>query len=245
MKGLRPYSSAKPAGKFAAQLRRRLLYDIGVSLVLLALSIVSNFYAGTFATENISNPVTDIILDNVPVINVDFIFVQGALFMWMFVGGLLIARPERIPFVFKALALFILVRSGFIILTHIGPFPTRSKYDLNEIMQSFTFGGDLFFSGHTGAPFLLALMFWKDSRLRFTFLAATSVFGVAVLLGHLHYSIDVFAAFFISYGIHDLAKFLFRRNWELFDAANGARNGRQLFKLGFARRLDSFSEPGV
>ncbi|UVK57536.1 sphingomyelin synthase family protein (plasmid) [Mesorhizobium sp. AR02] len=103
-------------------------------------------------------------------------------------------------------------------------------------MQSFTFGGDLFFSGHTGAPFLLALMFWKDSRLRFAFLAAAVLFGAAVLLGHLHYSIDVFAAFFISYGVHDLARFLFRRDWEFFDAANGARNRRQLSGLGFARR---------
>jgi len=227
---------ARASRRLARQFGQRLVYDIGFSMILLALSIVSNFYAGTFATANVSNPVTDIILDNVPVVNVDFIFVDGPLFMWMFVGVLLLARPQRIPFVFNALALFILVRSGFIILTHIGPFPTRSTFDLNAIMQSFTFGGDLFFSGHTGAPFLLALMFWKDSRLRFAFLAATVLFGVAVLLGHLHYSIDVFAAFFISYGVHDLARFLFRRDWEFFDAANGARNRRQLSRLGFARR---------
>jgi hypothetical protein len=227
----------------AAQLRRRLLYDIAISMVLLALSIVSNFYAGTFATENISNPVTDIILDNVPVVNVDFIFVDGPLLLWLFVGVLLVVRPERIPFVLKGLALFILVRSGFIILTHIGPFPTRSNFDLNGLMQSFTFGGDLFFSGHTGAPFLLALMFWKDPRLRLTFLAATAVFGAAVLLGHLHYSIDVFAAFFISYGIHDLARFLFRRERDLFDSALGVKYWLSWRSL--APRLRSISEPGV
>jgi hypothetical protein len=230
---------------FAHRAGRRLLYDIGVSMVLLALSIVSNFYAGTFATQNISNPVTDIILDNVPVVNVDFIFVQGPLFLWMFVGGLLIVRPERIPFVFKGLALFTLVRSGFIILTHIGPFPTRSTFDLSELMQSFTFGGDLFFSGHTGAPFLLALMFWKNPRLRLTFLAATALFGAAVLLGHLHYSIDVFAAFFISYGIHDLSRLLFRRDWELFDDACGPKYHRQLSRLGLAWRRRLRSEPGA
>lgn len=100
---------AKPSRLLAHQAGRRLLYDIGVSMVLLALSVVSNFYAGNFATESISNPVTDIILDNVPVVNVDFIFVQGPLFMWLFVGVLLVVRPERIPFVFKGLALFILV----------------------------------------------------------------------------------------------------------------------------------------
>lgn len=235
---IQPYLNAKLSGMLAAQPRMRLLYDIGISAVLLALSIVSNFYAGTFATQSISNPVTDIILDNIPVVNVDFIFVQGPLFMWLFVGVLIIVRPERIPFVFRSLALFILVRSGFIILTHIGPFPIRSKFDLNGLMQSFTFGGDLFFSGHTGSPFLLALMFWKDRKLRLTFLATTAVFGVAVLLGHLHYSIDVFAAFFITYGIHDLARFLFQRQWEFFDGACGERHRSS---RGLARRLPSMS----
>ena len=234
-----------PNAKLAPLLDRRLLYDISIAVVLLALSIVSNFYAGNFATSSVSNPVTDIILDNVPVVNVDFIFVEGPLLLWLFVGVLLIVRPERIPFVLKGLALFILVRSGFIILTHIGPFPTRSKFDLNGLMQSFTFGGDLFFSGHTGSPFLLALMFWKEPRLRVTFLVATALFGTAVLLGHLHYSIDVFAAFFISYGIHDLARFLFRREWELFNGSCGVRDSRRLSRLGLARRLFSISEPGA
>jgi hypothetical protein len=238
-----PCPNAKPSGMLAAQVRRRLLYDIGISAALLALSIVSNFYAGTFATESISNPVTDIILDNVPVVNVDFIVVDGPLLLWMFVGVLLILRPERIPFVVKGLALFILMRSGFIILTHIGPFPTRSKFDLNGLMQSFTFGGDFFFSGHTGSPFLLALMFWKEPRLRVTFLAATALFGAAVLLGHLHYSIDVFAAFFISYGIHDLASFLFRRERDLFDSALGAKYWLSWRSL--APHPRSISEPGV
>ncbi len=90
-----PYLSALPSEMLAAQLRRRLLYDIAVSMVLLALSIVSNFYAGTFATRSISNPVTDIILDNVPVVNVDFIFAQGPLLLWIFVGVLLLTRPQR------------------------------------------------------------------------------------------------------------------------------------------------------
>ena len=34
-----------------------------------------------------------------------------------------------------------------------------------------------------------------------------------VLLGHFHYSIDVFAAFFIAYGIADLAKKFFAKEY--------------------------------
>ncbi|KUM24740.1 hypothetical protein AU467_06470 [Mesorhizobium loti] len=239
------YPNTQSSNPPVLALDRHLLLEIGISVVLLALSLVSNFYAGMFATENVSNPVTDIILDNVPVINVDFAFVEGPLFLWMLVGVLLVLRPGRIPFVFKGLALFILVRSGFIILTHLGPFPTGSKFDVGEPMRFFTFRGDFFFSGHTGSPFLLALMFWKDPKLRLAFLGATALFGAAVLLGHLHYSIDVFAAFFISYGIHDLARFLFRRDWELFDGACGANERWQLSRLGLVRRPRSISEPGV
>lgn len=217
------FPSAQPSGVAVHMHNRSLLRDIGFSVILLVLSFVLSFYAGSFATKYISNPVTDIILDNVPVVNVDFIFVEGSLLFWLFVGILLVMHPQRIPFVFKGLTLFVLVRSTFIIMTHLAPYPTMSKFDANGLMQSFTFGGDLFFSGHTGSPFLLTLIFWKDPKLRLTFLAATALFGSAVLLGHLHYSIDVFAALFISYGINDLALFLFRRERALFDDARGRK----------------------
>ena len=200
-------------------LDKALVSDIVQSAAYLALSFVLNFYAGTFASQHASNSVTDILLDNLPVVNVDLVFVEGALLLWLFVGLLLLQRPERAPFLFKSMALFVLVRSAFIVLTHLGPFPERSALDPSEVLRLFTFGADLFFSGHTGAPFLLALMFWKSPRLRAIFLAASGVFAVSVLLGHLHYSIDVFAAFFISYGTFDLAKVLFPREQILFDRA--------------------------
>ncbi len=60
--------------------------------------------------------------------------------------------------------------------------PERSALDTNSIIQMFTFGSDLFFSGHTGAPFLLALIFWKQPALRAVFLGASGVFAVSVLL---------------------------------------------------------------
>lgn len=201
------------------QLHKAAVLDITQSAAYLVLSFLVNFYAGLFATRNISNSVTDILLDNLPVVNVDIVFIEGSLLLWLFVCLLLLQRPERIPFVFKSMALFVLVRSAFIVMTHIGPFPERSALDPSEVLRVFTFGGDLFFSGHTGSPFLLALIFWKTPKLRAIFLGASGVFAISVLLGHLHYSIDVFAAFFISYGIYDLAKFLFPREHALFEKA--------------------------
>jgi hypothetical protein len=40
-----------------------------------------------------------------------------------------------------------------------------------------------------------------------------------VLLGHLHYTIDVAAAYFITYGIYDIALYWLPREKALFDSA--------------------------
>lgn len=206
----------------------RLPLQIAESLVYLAIALVLNYFAGTFATDNAGNSVTDILLDHLPVLNVDFIFIEGALSFWILMAIVCLRAPARIPFVVKTLALFVVVRSGFIIMTHLGPIPKASKVDSNEVIKLVTFGDDYFFSGHTGAPFLMALIFWRDAKLRWLCLIASAIFAVSVLLGHLHYSIDVFAAFFISYGICDMGKALFPRERTLFEASlQGSRKATQ------------------
>lgn len=185
------------------------------SIVLLILSLIINFYAGTYATDAASNPVTDIILSNVPLWNIDAVFVYGTLLFWLFVTLVCITKPQTIPFLLKSISLFVLIRSVFVSLTHLGPFPTHIAIQSN-ILNKFVFGGDLFFSGHTGLPFLLALLFWDSYYLRLLFLVSSIIFGVLVLLGHLHYSIDVLAAFFITFAIYHLAQFLFKRDERIF-----------------------------
>ena len=179
-------------------------------------SLVINYFAGIYATERASNTVTDIILDNLPTVNTEFIFVQGIFIFLLFVVWLLIKEPKQIPFVLKTIALFVIVRSIFITLTHLGPPADNSFANYTGIIKKFTFGGDLFFSGHTGLSFLMALIFWEKKYYRNIFIAISILFGAAVLLGHLHYSIDVFAAFFITDGIFRIAKRLFIKDRQLF-----------------------------
>jgi len=154
-------------------------------------------------------------LDNLPPTDVDGILEYGALLLGAFLNAICMALPQRIPFVLKGIALFILIRSGFIILTHLGPSPEKTPIDDGFLFSSLLSGNDLFFSGHTGLPFLMALIFWDRVVARAILLGVTIVFAVAVLLGHLHYSIDVFSAFFITYSIFHLAQFFFRKDWGL------------------------------
>lgn len=190
----------------------------GVSLLLI--SLVINYFANVHTTTHAGNYVADIILDNIPVFNVGFFFYEGFAFFWIFVILLLLHEPKRIPFVVKSIALFILIRSLFIMLTHLGIPPLHSTLDKEDIFRYTTLGNDMFFSSHTGLPFLMALNFWENKKLRIFFICASAFFAAVVLLGHLHYSIDVFAAFFITYTIFQIARKFFRKDYRLFMGKN-------------------------
>ncbi len=186
--------------------------------ILCAGSIFANFYAGNYATEVASNSVTDIILSNIRVFDVDWFFIFGSLILIVFVVVLCLIDPRRIPFVLFSMGLFYFTRAIFISMTHLGPYPGHVDLNNGNILGRLFSGSDMFFSGHTGAPFLLALIFWDTKILRYIFLGWSVFFGAVVLLGHLHYTIDVFSAFFITYGVFHLARFFFKNEYELFNS---------------------------
>lgn len=192
------------------------ILSVLISLFFFSISMLIHYHAGLFATSKMSNPVSDLILDFLPAVDVSLIFVEGIILFWGLTALLLIKQPQKIPFVLKSLSLFMLIRSFFIILTHLGPHPDMISVPFNQIINKFTFEGDLFFSGHTGAPFLMALIFWKSRYLKWVFLIFSIIFGASVLLGHIHYSIDVFAAYFITFGIYHLSLKLFKKDHDLF-----------------------------
>jgi membrane-associated phospholipid phosphatase len=190
------------------------------ALALLGTSLVVQYYTSGYVTRSASEPVTDIILSNTRVWDVGSIFVWGAVLLagvGIFVG---LRRINYTPFAMKSIAVFTLIRSVFVSLTHLGPFPTHaivnSAFFTNRLFGGIFSGNDLFFSGHTGMPFLLALMFWEQKTLRYIFLGFSVLLAIVVLLGHLHYSIDVLSAYFITYTIFHMCKFLFKKDWQLF-----------------------------
>jgi hypothetical protein len=181
------------------------------SAIAFIASVVTSFFAIAYATHSASNSVTDIVLSNTPIIDVDGIMTVATVALIAAIILLFIQRPQRIPFGLYSLALFFFIRSGFTVVTHIASYPLppgSSDFSTTIGQFLFGFGGDLFFSAHTAVPFLMALLLWRHRMLRYLFLAWSVFFGVVVLLGHLHYTIDVLSAFFITYGIVDIAKWL-------------------------------------
>lgn len=200
---------------FWNQQKKRSLY---LGVLLLTLSLIVQIGAGRYSsrTSASANFAGDLFLDNLPVVDLDFIIVAGALIFWIASWILLGLRPRYLLFGIKAIALFIVFRAFFISLTHIGIYPRQILIDTDDIgyglYKLFTFQGNFFFSGHTGFPFLMALIFWREKIWRRIFLISTVFFGATMLLAHVHYSIDVFASPFIIYGIFKITEKLFPRD---------------------------------
>lgn len=200
---------------------RRFALSVSHSLALLLVSLVAIFYSINYANLRASNPVTDIFLSNTKVYDVDGFFVFGAVIMVLIITALILSKPKYIPFATQNIALFYLIRSAFISLTHIAPYPNQVSISSNFLtnsryLGSFFTGDDLFFSGHVGLPFLMALIFWEYKHIRYFFLGLSVFFAIVVLLGHIHYSIDVLSAYFITYAIFHIGKFAFRKNHKIF-----------------------------
>jgi PAP2 superfamily C-terminal len=198
--------------------RKRSMF-VGVVLILASLFIQIVF--GEYSYEHsIGAPwVNDLFLSILPVVNLSAVIVGGAIALWVCAIALLIVRPRYLIFGTKAIALFIISRAFFFSLTHIGPYPTNISPSVHNdgygLYHLITFQGNFFYSGHTGFPFLLALIFWDNKFLRRLFIALTVLFGASVLLAHVHYSIDVFAAPFIVYGMFVITKELFPHDYKI------------------------------
>ena len=115
-------------------------------------------------------------------------------------------KPDKLLIAFQAYGLMLIFRTIAMYLT---PFeaPERILLLNDPFVQFFAKGDiltkDLFFSGHTGTLFLVFLLA-ENKTLKTIFLILTILVGSAVLLQHVHYSVDVFVAPFVAFGAYKI-----------------------------------------
>jgi hypothetical protein len=179
-----------------------------ISMAALAGALRLSFIAGNFAEANAvyAHPEPDLLWRWLPVVDTHVVFVWGfgAFLAWLIIVSLWRER-RRAAYIAWSYALLIALRSFFIILTPMHLPPEAVSVDQGFLFEKFgkflTFRHDLFFSAHTAMPYL-AFLILRGPKIRASFMAFSVVLACAVLLGRLHYSIDVFGAYFITYALH-------------------------------------------
>ena len=179
------------------------------ALFLLIIATLISSLAGNYTSEIQGQYSADLILDHIHPVNLSFLFVWVYIAInVVFFAYPLFFRPQKLHVAIIMFGLLIFVRSISICLTHLVTPVTAIHVDFPWLFGNLRFQNDLFFSGHTSIPFLGFLTF-KNKKMKSFMLIATITMAATVLLMHQHYSIDVFAAFFITYGIYKIGEKIF------------------------------------
>lgn len=131
----------------------------------------------------------------------------------LFAFILLAKSPNRLLIIFQSYGILVFFR---IISMYLLPLdPPVMLIPLDDPFVQLFGGGvilekDLFFSGHTSTMFLLYLGA-DGKKTQYIFLAATILVGLSVIVQHVHYSIDVFAAPFFAFAAFKSATIIFNK----------------------------------
>jgi PAP2 superfamily C-terminal len=118
--------------------------------------------------------------------------------------GTLCARPAALLVALQSYALVVAARMAAMYFVPLDP-PLGMIHLKDPFVQVFDTGvvltKDLFFSGHVATLFLLFLTA-RHRLLRLGFLLATVVVGAGLIWQHVHYTIDILTAPFITFGCY-------------------------------------------
>jgi len=145
----------------------------------------------------------------------DFIF--SIIYISIIIGLItLLTSPRRFVFALQVYTLVVLVRVITLYLTPLNA-PENMIPLVDPIVKNFGTGQlltkDLFFSGHTATMFFLFLVS-GNKKMKLFFFFGFVIIAIAVLLQHVHYTIDVVAAPFFTYTAFRIIS-LFRNNHQI------------------------------
>lgn len=180
--------------------------ELILTLVLLAivLTILANFlnYVETRNGVVLPDPILNLFNP------IDLTWLTFALIYVSLIVGIttLFPEPEQLIFALQLYVFMVIVRIVAMYLLPLNP-PAQMILLKDPFVELFgtgkTLTKDLFFSGHTATLFILFLVSQKKT-IRYIFLTSLIIVAVSVLLQHVHYTIDVFAALFFTYACYEL-----------------------------------------
>jgi len=181
------------------------------------LNIASQTYLHNYISEGKTLPMlSDLILDNLPALNVSLFYDIFALIPIILVLIYFIHKKDynRIPFFLLMSGLFYIVRGVFIVLTPFGNPPMFNGSDpLFNGFAKYDLG--VYPSGHAGNVFLMLLLV-KDRAYKWIIFVCLILVMITLFLAHGHYSIDILSGLFFSYAIWSFGK----KNLAMFDLDN-------------------------
>ena len=211
-------SSAEPLRSLIRVLKSRYFY-IGLLCLLsgMGLNVASQTYLHNYISQGKTLPMlSDLILDNLPVINVSLIYDIVALVPILLTFVYMVHKRDynRIPLFLLLIGIFYIVRGVFIVLTPFGNPPLFNGSDpLFHGFANYELG--VYPSGHAGVVFLLFLLV-KDKAYKWINGICLVIVILALFLAHGHYSIDILSGIFFAYAIRSYGE----KHFAMFDLGN-------------------------
>ena len=192
--------------EFLKEKRNKIEFVFSLFLFFVVLTFLANFVNYVEARKGVVLP--DPVLSLFKPIDVTWL-IFALIYISIVVAIVTLSQnSQRLLFAVQLYTLMVAVR---IVAMYLLPLePPVSMIILKDPFVEFfgtgqTLTKDLFFSGHTATLFILFLVSEKKI-IKTIFLTSTIAVAIAVLLQHVHYSIDVFAAVFFTYACYCFLK---------------------------------------
>jgi hypothetical protein len=167
-----------------------------------ALNIASQTYLHNYMSEGKTLPMlSDLILDNLPVIDLSLIYDIFCLVIFAIVAIYIVHKNDynRFPYILLLCGIFFIIRGIFIVLTPFGNPPAfNGSAPLFNGFSKYELG--VYPSGHVGNSFLLLLLV-NDKVYRYILSFCLAIIVFSLFLAHGHYSIDILSGLFFAYAI--------------------------------------------